>query len=80
MDIILRTGFSDITHDIKFKDNTVKNGKKLAFRHLCAIEEKVIDGERMIIADCVRTTSQSKEDYKVKLKVNNSSFIIIQNV
>lgn len=76
MEIILKTGFSEITHDIQFKVSTMTKGTKLAFRHLCGIVEKVIDGEITIIADCVRTTSVSKQDYKVKLKVNNANLFI----
>lgn len=71
MDIILKTGFSEIKHNIPFKKRTTKNGEKLAFRHVCDVTERMINGERIISADCVRTTSQSKKEYKVRLKVKN---------
>lgn len=65
MEIILKTGFSEIEHSIPFKKRTIGNGAKLAFRHVCDITERVINDEKIISADCVRTTSQSKEEYKV---------------
>lgn len=69
MDIILKTGFSEINFNIPFKKRTFVNGTKLAFQHVCDVTERVIHGVRIISADCVRTTTQSKKEYKVVLKV-----------
>lgn len=72
IEIIKKTGFSEINHQIPFKKKSISNGAKLSFQHVCDVTEQVLNGERIISADCFRrTTSQSKKEYKVVLKVRS---------
>ena len=69
MDIILRTGFSSVTHSINFSVGVIEKGKKLAFCHIKFIEERTQNDRNTIIAKCIRQTSVTAKEYLVQLEV-----------
>ena len=71
MDIILRTGFSSVTHSINFSDGVIEKGKKLAFCHIKFVEERTQNDRNTTIAKCIRQTSVTAKEYLVQLEVIN---------
>ena len=69
MDIILRTGFSSVTHSINFSVGVIQKGKKLAFCHIKFIEERTQNDRNTIIAKCIHQTSVTAKEYLVQLEV-----------
>lgn len=73
MDVVIKTGFEKITHDIVFNPSTVPRGKNLAAAgHVQFVEEHRKDGiSEYIQATVIRTTSVTYPAYTVKLYVSS---------
>ncbi|XP_066591618.1 uncharacterized protein [Prorops nasuta] len=71
MDVIIKTGFPRITHDINFQPETFKKGKALFnAQHICNTEEHRMDGQSFLIqAQIIRQASVAATPYTTKLSV-----------
>lgn len=73
MDIIIKTGFESITHNISFQPQTVIKGNKLvSAEHVRNVEELRRNGKSYLIqAQVIRQTSVTLTPYKTSLNVSN---------
>lgn len=72
MDIILKTGFGKITHDIVFNPSTIPKGRELVnANHVYGVEEIRNSSTHDVIikARVIRQTSISESPYSVHLFV-----------
>ena len=70
MNIIVRTGFDSIKHEIEFHNETIKKEKALSIIHVIRVEEIRINGiSERIQASVIRQTSVNSPRYLVKLEV-----------
>lgn len=71
MDVIIKTGFQAISHQIKFQPDTEMKGKKLAdAEHVRDVEEHRKNNQSYLIkCRVIRQTSVHKTPYKTSLKV-----------
>ncbi|KAL7292664.1 hypothetical protein TKK_0013790 [Trichogramma kaykai] len=73
MDIILRTGFASITHDLSFWPEAVKHGKNLAISgHINNVsEETTFNDCKVIRAFCIKTKKIRETPYNIEVWINN---------
>ncbi|XP_043276013.1 uncharacterized protein [Venturia canescens] len=74
MDIIVKTGFKKIKHDIIFQPETVPKGKELVkANHIYNVEEFRRNGQSYLIqAQILRQASVTAEPYRTKLNIGVS--------
>lgn len=71
MNIILETGFSEISFDIEFDQPAITKGKALvASNHVQRVREHVVGDESMIEGFVIRQTSVTSQPYSVQLEVS----------
>lgn len=72
MDIIIKTGFEKITHEIEFQPATEPKGKKLVeAKHVYGVQEHRKHGMSFVIeAQVLRQASVASTPYKTSLKVS----------
>lgn len=76
MNLIIRTGFGPITHDIKFNPNTIVKGKALSISHVIRVEELRSENiSNLIRCSVISQTSVNATPYKVQLHV--STYILL---
>lgn len=82
MDIIIKTGFENITHDIQFQPETVPKGTALFnSHHVINVEEHRKSGQSVCIqAQVIRQTSVQATPYTTKLDVGFKYKIVIITV
>lgn len=71
MDIVIRTGFQQITHSINFNPQGILKGKALSVNHVVRVEELggICPEHRIIRCSVIRQTSVTLRPYKVELEV-----------
>lgn len=79
MNIIIRTGFQKVTHNIQFQPMTQQKGKLLMDAdHVQNVEEHRNNGVSYLIeAVVIRQTSVTSEPYKTTLTVIYLHFLVI---
>lgn len=72
MDIVIKTGFEKVTHDISFQPETVPKGKELVkANHVYNVEECRKNGQSYFLqAQILRQASVTSEPYRTKLNVS----------
>ena len=82
MDIIIKTGFAAIKHNINFTSESVRKGKEIvAAKHLKNVEElQGLGGDILIRCEMRHSLSVNEPDYKVSLEVSKHMiFYVNQN-
>ena len=78
--VIIKTGFTELKESEpgRFRDSTIKKGKKLAAKHVFNVEEihEIESGKKIIRGRCLRQTSIRKSPYYIELIINNEREII----
>lgn len=75
MNIILQTGFSEISFNIEFDPHTVVKGKALVTsNHVQCVRENVVGSVSMVEGFVIRQTSVTSQPYKVQLDVRSYLF------
>ena len=79
MEILIKTGFEKITHEILFQPETIPKGKLLVkTSHVCSVEEHRKNNKRYLIqAQVIRQKSISSKPYCKNLNESLQYFSFI---
>ncbi|XP_071580317.1 uncharacterized protein [Temnothorax nylanderi] len=76
MNLIIRTGFGPVTHDIKFNPSAIPKGKALAISHVVRVEELRNENiSHLIRCSVIPQTSVNAIPYKVQLHLSDKRHI-----
>ncbi|XP_026740625.1 uncharacterized protein LOC113503032 [Trichoplusia ni] len=77
MDVIIKTGFESVKHEISFQPQTMLKGKKMVLaEHVRNVEELRTNGNSYLIrANIIRQTSVTVTPYNTSLNINSSRVV-----